>query len=175
MRSSVTCLSASRMEKHVLINPVSMQRSLATTLKRNYPLLRNLELPLRPGSGDTYRACLDATKYLIESCQATREGPETGQNRQLETVAGLVDLKTLTFKLSSKLERIMSFRRSTGDVLDTTGSAQGQITVEDGDQSHAVRKLRLVEVGKTWRATIQSDANRSEDSHIIGSVDEYSR
>jgi hypothetical protein len=158
-----------------LTKVVFLQKSFATALKRNYPLLRNLELPLRPAGGDTPDACMVATKYLSENCQVATETPDPRRPRQLETVAGLADLNNLTFKLSSKLERVMMFRRSTGDVLTTTGPTQEQVPTEDECRTHTASKLRLVEVGKVWRATIRSDANRHEEAQIIGSVEEYSR
>lgn len=128
-----------------------------------------------PGSRDTQDACMVATRYLIESCQEAPEIPDPRRPRQLETVAGLADLNNLTFKLSSRLERVMMFRRSTEDVLNTTGLTQEQVPTEDEGRPQTASKLRLVEVGKVWRATIRSDANRHEDAQIIGSVEEYSR
>ena len=99
-----------------------------------------------------------ATKTFVESSQAYREQTNIVSCSRAQTVPGLADLHSLTFKLSSKLERVMSF-----DAHSRKRSAGSEPSIP------------LVEFGSTWRASIRLETPQVSGIKIVGLLENYRR
>jgi hypothetical protein len=114
--------------------------SIARRIRSNFPLLRSLSLPVVPtssGTTDTASLCAEAVALL------TSESPWQRKESLglLKDTSALVDLQTVTLKVSCGVERVADINLDMGPIPGVDGRRGWE-------------QLPLTEFGETWQGSI---------------------